>query len=209
MTYGSVIVETRPLENLSQIIKRHVKYLPKQWQMLVFCSKENEHLVPDTCKKVVLPEAFMSINEYNRLLTSMWFWNNIPFEKCLIFQHDSEIFRKWDNKFEQWDYIGAPWTFQRHGGNGGLSWRSVAAMKFCISKTEWISVMGNEDVYFCNILHNTTEYKLADRMTCSEFACETIYQPSTFGAHAIDKWLTKEQCNTLRKGHYEKNAIRF
>jgi hypothetical protein len=198
MTYGSLIVETRPIENMSTIIGNHTKHLPSDWGLMVICSPDNQHLVPVNAKKVVLPSAFMNEYEYNKLLTSFWFWQQIPFDKVLLFQHDSEIFRQWDSRFEQWDYIGAPWSFQSHGGNGGLSWRSVAAMKWCLQQRVWNPTMGNEDIFFCNILNGSEEYKLAPRMVCSEFSCEAIYQPDPFGAHAIDKWLTPEQCTKLR-----------
>lgn len=206
MNYGAVIVETRNLENLNRTIYAHTKFLPKDWGLTCFCSEENKAFMPEGSNVIVLPNQ-MSEYEYNKLLTSLWFWEQIPYEKCLIFQHDSEIFRPWDSKFEQFDYIGAPWTFQRHGGNGGLSWRSVDAMKWCISQTPWMPYHGNEDVYFSNLLNISDKYKLADRQTCSEFSCETIYQPGTFGAHAIDKYLTSEQCKKLRHDSFARTLI--
>jgi hypothetical protein len=207
MRYGSVIVETRPLGNLQDIILNHVKFLPDDWGLTVFCSEENKHLVQDgsvlgvvdsESLRVIVLEQPINEMEYNKLLTSQWFWDQLPYDKCLIFQHDSEIFRKWESKFEKYDYIGAPWSFQRHGGNGGLSWRSVAAMKAVLEIAQWHPSKGNEDVFFCNVLHGHPDYLMADRQTCSEFSVETIYQPATFGAHAIDKWLTPEQCKKLR-----------
>lgn len=200
MQHGAVIVETRPLEGLNKHIYSHTNMLPNHWGLTCVCHEDNQCFMPEGANIVLLP-IHLNENEYNKLLTSMWFWEQIPYDKCLIFQHDSEIFRPWDTKFEQFDYIGAPWKFQRHGGNGGLSWRSVAAMKHCINKQPWLPHLGNEDIYFSNLLKNSTDFKLADRQTCSEFSCETILQPGTFGAHAIDKWLTPEQCETLRRRH--------
>lgn len=197
MKHAAVIVETRPLENLNRLIYSHTNKLPKDWDLVCFCSEENQHFMPECAKIIILPNS-MSEYEYNKLLTSLWFWDQINYDKVLIFQHDSEIFHDWDSKFEQFDYIGAPWKFQPHGGNGGLSWRSVEAMKWCINQTQWFPYMGNEDIYFSNILQISGKYKLADRQTCSEFSCESIYQPGTFGAHAIDKYLTVEQCKEIR-----------
>jgi hypothetical protein len=199
MNYGAVIVETRPLENINRIIHSHMNRLPKDWGLTIFCSVDNQHMMPHGANLIVMPSAFMNEMQYNKLLTSFAFWQNVPYDKCLVFQHDSELFKAWDSDFEKWDYIGAPWKFQQHGGNGGLSWRSVAAMKWCLQQIAYNPTLGNEDVYFSDILAKSFEYRLAPREHCEKFAVETIFQLGTFGGHAIDKWLSLEECVKIRK----------
>lgn len=199
MKHGACIVETRPLENLKEIISRHLDFLPNDWGFTAICSIHNSHMFPSGFNLIVLPNPNINEQRYNELLTASQFWNEIPYDKCLIFQHDSEIFKPWDVSFEQWDYIGAPWKFQEHGGNGGLSWRSIAAMKWCLTQRAWNPSMCNEDVFFSNILQISDKYKLAPREVCREFSVETIYELRTFGAHAIDKYLTPEECKQIRE----------
>lgn len=207
MNYGACIVETRLIHNLAGIVWNHIKHLPTSWGLTVFCSEENKHVFESenfqNVNIVVLPSSYMNETQYNKLLTSFAFWQQIPYDKVLIFQHDSEIFRDWETDFEQWDYIGSPWKFQPHGGNGGLSWRSVSAMKWCLQQHAYNPVFGNEDVFFSNILNISDQYKLAPREVCSQFSVETIYEVGTFGAHAIDKWLRPDQCYKIRGGTFE------
>lgn len=182
MNYGAVIVENRV--DARPIIGIHQIYLPYYFQVI--------HVNNPDVK---------SIYDYNKLLTSLEFWQSVPFDKLLIFQHDSGILRKDICRFFEWDYVGAPWKFQEHGGNGGLSWRSKEAMLWCIKQKPWNPSLGNEDVYFSNLLKDSP-FKLAPREVCEKFSCESIYKEGTLGYHAIDKYLTKEEVTKI-KTQYE------
>lgn len=177
---GAVIVETRQIPNLDEIIANHVKFLPKDWGLMVI-------------KDVVVN----TLSDYNRLLTSKAFWDRIPFDKILIFQSDSMLLRAGIEEFLEWDYVGAPWKFQEHGGNGGLSLRSKESMLKVIKNKPYDSSYGYEDVYFCNALKEMPEFKLAPREVCEKFSCETIFKLGTIGIHSINKYLTKEQCELI------------
>jgi hypothetical protein len=179
MKYGAVIIENRfPVD---QIVSDHKKFLPEGWEVI--------HLYDPSIK---------NIQDYNSLLTSLEFWHFLPFDKVLIFQHDSALLRNGIEDFLGWDYVGAPWKFQHHGGNGGLSWRSKSAMIECIMHLPWNPRLQNEDVYFSNLLKNMPQFKLAPREVCEKFSCESIYAEGTLGYHAIDKYLTKEECIKIK-----------
>lgn len=183
MKYCAVIVENR--FDVSKIVEDHKKFLPESWEV-----------------KVLQPNI-KTIADYNKLLTSISFWESLlDYDRVLIFQHDSALLKKGIEKFKKWDYIGAPWKFQEHGGNGGLSLRNPKAMVECIKKQQWNPSLGNEDVYFCNLLVKMPEFKLADRNACRKFSCETIFQLGTLGYHAIEKYLTEDQVEKI-KHQYE------
>jgi len=187
MKKAALIIENRNIKGLEKIIEKHMSFLP-DFELI--------HLRPDYIK---------SRQSYNSFITSSTLWFNLydvlEFDKVLIFQHDSEIFKPLDNEFLNYSYVGAPWkkgaswnTEDRRGGNGGLSIRDVKAhyeltrdKKYCPLK--YI----NEDIYFSHLLDNVAPYDV-----CKKFSVETEFQLNTFGAHAIDKYLTKEQCNELR-----------
>lgn len=152
---------------------------------------------------VFLPDALYwsidtikSVNEYNSLLTSREFWEKINTENILIIQHDSALLRTGIEEFYKWDYVGAPWTFQNHGGNGGLSFRKKSAMLECIDKVPY-NGKDNEDVYFSNAL-KFLGLNLAPREVCEQFSCEAIFKLGTLGSHAIEKWLSPEQCEQIK-----------
>lgn len=177
--YAAIIIENR--FDVSHIIYRHKRFLSRFdiWE------KSDSNI--------------KTIEQYNRKLTSAGFWHTLnQYKKVLIFQHDSALLREGIEEFLEWDYVGAPWKFQEHGGNGGLSLRNPKAMLACIEKQPWNPSLGNEDVYFSNLLKDMPEYKPAPRDVCSKFSCESIFQLGTIGYHAIEKYLTPEEVNQIK-----------
>lgn len=156
-----------------------------------------DHLfyLPDNSKGYIYDDV-KSIYEYNKLLTSVEFWNRFEEENILIIQHDSALLKKGIEEFYEWDYIGAPWKFQQHGGNGGLSFRKKSAMIECINTLPYYDNI-NEDVYFSNALIILGK-KLAPREVCEKFSCETIFKLGTLGYHAIEKYLPEHECNLIK-----------
>lgn len=171
-----ILVESR--YNTEPIIKRHLDFLPSG--VRVFCQTKGVHTIQD----------------YNELLTSAEFWRQIKGDRVLVIQHDSELLRTGLESFIEYDYVGAPWRWQWHGGNGGLSLRSQEAMRKTIERVRWNGE--NEDVYFSNNLQGN----LAPRNICEEFSCETIFRLGTLGAHAIDEHLTASECELIRKQYF-------
>lgn len=200
MSLVAVIVETRPLPNLKELIENHLKFLPEDTKLYVFGSDYVNLLLSqaDFKMKFIYVGDRMSEQEYNKLLTTVDFWNKIEEENILIFQHDSEILRNWDSSFEDFEYLGAPWKFQEHGGNGGLSFRKKSAMlKVLYNKKYLPQFHGNEDVFFSNNLYLTKS--IYNKRKCKEFSCESIFQMGTFGIHAIDKYLSASECKQIRE----------
>lgn len=205
MTKGAVIVETRLLPNLKEIIDNHLMYLPKDWGLMVFCSLENYSYLEEQYPSahLVMLGKHINLNEYNKTLTDTWFWNRIVFDKILIFQHDSKLLKEGIEEFLEWDYIGAPWAFQTYGGNGGLSLRTRHAMIDIIENAApYQASQGNEDVWFCKLFKEreeagTIKYKMAPREVCEKFSVESIYKENTIGCHAIEKYLTPIECSTI------------
>ncbi len=184
MKKAAVIIENRNIKNLDKIIENHMKFLPG-WELV----------------RIVL--GFIKTKQdYNKLLTNYLFWADLArFKKVLIFQHDSEIFKPLDKEFLNYSYVGAPWfkgakweTKDRRGGNGGLSIRDVAS-HYRLTKAKYFDANKyiNEDIFFSHNLANVAPYEV-----CKKFSIETEFCLGTFGAHAIGKHLTKEQCKQIR-----------
>ena len=137
--YAAVIVETREVKGFGQIVRNHLKYLPENWKLVVYCSKGNREFVESEMEGLTYNLAGeVTINkadDYNKLLLSVGFWEQLlPYERVLIFQSDSELLRTGVEEFLEWDYVGAPWPFKMRGGNGGLSIRNPQAMIDCIKE---------------------------------------------------------------------------
>lgn len=191
MKKGCVLIDNRPV-NTDWLYKFKQK-LPLDWEYMVIKNHNTR-----------------TLNDYNTLMTSKHLWEMIPFDKVLIFQQDADLLRPGIEEFLEYDYVGAPWKFQEHGGNGGLSLRSKEHMIKVIDAFPYdVSREGYEDVYFSNHI-SAVGGRLAPREVCSKFSCESIFQLGTLGYHAIDKYLTNEQVKQI-KTQYEtanSNAIR-
>lgn len=201
MNYGLVTVETRPLPNIHEIVENHIHYTG--WPVTFFHGLGNGDFVKKELEGLdvkfrQIECRALTMEDYNNLLTSVEFWKAIPYDKVLMFQHDSRLLRKGIGEFLEWDYVGSPWTFQAHGGNGGLSLRGKEAMLEILEKNSYggMEIHGNEDVFFCNIMKRQ-KMNLAPRSVCEKFSCEAIFKLGTFGYHAIEKYLSKGQVEQI------------
>lgn len=202
MKYGAVIIETRNLSELSSIIQDHMSFLPNTWGLTIFHGEDNLH----SLKKCFPSANFINIKYktlnseiLNNLLTSIYFWNKIPYDKILMFHPDSRLLKKGIEEFLEWDYVGAPWIDFEKGGNGGLSIRDKNSTLKLLDYIPYAgyAIHDNEDRYISNNLH-LVGGKVAPRDVCFKFSCESIFQLGTLGYHAIDRYLTSEQCETIK-----------
>lgn len=200
MKNGCCIVETRIIPNLLEIIQeKHLNFVPDDWGLTLFLSEQNKHLINEKMFKrdvqiFILPNEF-SIHDYNRLLTSVEFWDKLPYEKVLIFQTDSELLRSGIEQFifPQLEFLGAPSKEYYPMMNGGLSIRDVKKCKMNCMIYPYDG-QRNEDWHFCVfMLHNIQPKKVAQR-----FSIEQEFVLGSLGCHAIDKYFTPEQCSQIR-----------
>lgn len=207
MKFGTCIVETRPLVNLREIIQeRHLNFLPDDCGLTCFLSVDNMHMIKQEMfsreLKIIIIEPEMNERKYNSLLTSPWFWEQLNYDKILIFQHDSELLKKGIETYLHYDFIGAQDI--RKGCedkmNGGLSIRDVAKSKLICEQFQYNHEM-NEDWWFC-IYMNMIGAIIPNSKLDHPFSIEQEFRLGSLGCHAIDKWFTQEQCKQIR-GQYK------
>lgn len=207
--YTAVIVETRMLPNLKEIIDGHMSKLPRGWDLVIYHGSANEKAMRAAAEHIKTVQFqnmklhAMTLREYNELLVSKAFWLSIlKYERVLIFQADSMLLRKGIEDFLHWDYVGAPWEWQELGGNGGLSIRNPDAMLRVVSNIRWNG--DNEDTFFSNVLIDKPIFgNIAPRGVAKRFSCETIFNLGTLGYHAANKYMTKEQFNKIKTQYDE------
>lgn len=202
MKLCATIIEDRPIKGLGSIIMQHLLKLPIDTDLIVWCGDENRKpLIDMYSHSEVFPlMEKMTIQKYNELLTTPEFWDFYSeYDRVLVFQSDSMLLRKGIEEFYEWDYVGSPWSFQQFGANGGISLRNPKVMKQICEQYKYGVELGNEDIYFSNIMHDKNIGRLAPRDVCSKFGVEAVFAMNTLGYHAIDKWLTPEQCKQIRE----------
>lgn len=200
MKLAAVILESRSSIDLAQVIHEHMEKLPTGTDLIIYSGENNLFLCDllNPTKYVMLQPGF-DIWAYNQLLTSVDFWTSLlNYDRILIFQHDSRILKTGIEEFYEWDYVGAPWRWNsEYGGNGGFSLRNPKIMYEITLRYPWNGQI-NEDHWLTMHMHNFKIGKLAPPEIGKKFSCEQIFQRGTLGYHAIDKWLTKEECAMIR-----------
>lgn len=193
MKYGAVIVENRKL-NIPEIVDRHKRFLPEDWKII-------HYNIP----------SIKTRDDYSALMTNYEFWNNIPFDKVLIFQQDSGLLRKGIYDFLQYDYIGAPfYTDWKHltggvskGGNGGLSLRGKEATLKTIQNIPFKKSRDyHEDFYYSKYIDRYGN--LAPRSECEKFSVEGIKKMGTLGYHHIDLYLSEQEVYEIMTQYWKK-----
>lgn len=188
MKYGAIIVENRKL-NIPEIVERHKRFLPSDWQII--------HLKYDFIK---------TPKDYNNLFTSLEFWKYIPFDKVLIFQHDSGLLRAGIEPFLKYDYVGSPmnkeWSGGK-GGNGGLSLRGrEATIKLLETIPYDIKKDEGEDLYFSKNMDKFGQ--LAPQDICKRFSVEMFYELGALGYHQIQNFLSEDEIDDVMTQYWNK-----
>lgn len=208
MKLAYILVETRE-ELIQKTCDRHLPFLPVG-DLIVYTYKEHFNSLKNQLNKfknnLILEEIHdrpFEVHNVNLLFTTKDFWDkHSNYDRVLIFQSDSEILKTGIEEFLEYDYIGAPWkTYDKHYfpyvGNGGLSLRNPKIISKILTNNTWGKDMG-EDLFLCRCMINQNIGKLAPLEVAQKFSVESVFSLGTLGAHAIDKWLSKDECNLIR-----------
>lgn len=161
------------------------------------------------------------IDIYNKLLTSLYFWESLEdYEKCVIIQDDGILLRKGIDRFLEYDYCGSPWTdcvgneYLKSNvnvdlcGNGGLSLRTVSKMKDVVQNTTdedkrilFYNNMNNfpEDVYFVKYLKKMNGVRMPSSRDASFFGSEEILNMDSLGIHKFWCYIPSENVKAYFK----------
>ena len=176
--YTMVIVEPRCHANFEFVCKVMLRFTGPHWGLQVFHGTQNLSFVQEKLsglehvKYTSLDKPNLTIEDYNDLLTSKWFYEQIPTNDFVIFQTDSCLLQEGIDRFVGYDYIGAPWVHRnRQVGNGGFSLRTKT---FCLNVcSRFTRPRGmNEDVFFAT-LAKEVHGNVADYETACAFSCES------------------------------------
>jgi len=151
----------------------------------------------------------IDMSEYNRMMMSREFLDQIPTEIFMIIQMDSIICGGRGDilkEFMSYDYVGAPWKADNTVGNGGFSLRRKSKMleivDTCYNKDM------NEDIFFsqgCDgVKPNKPSFEQAKR-----FSIETVYNDTSFGVHKAWHHLPEHGMNLSKQciGYDELRAL--
>ena len=198
--HTAIIVEPRKHKALSFVVKNALTNLPDNWNIVIMHGNQNKEFIMEiinndlseykeriTTKNLNVDN--LTISDYNDLLTTKEFYDNIPSEIFLIFQTDSVICGENNellDEFLKYDYVGAPW--KDAVGNGGFSLRRKSKTLEIISKCKHGNE--NEDVYFANPCVSIFKPSMEK---AKMFSMEAYYSDESFGVHKPWAYLTDEE----------------
>ena len=180
------------------MLKLFLYSIDDSWNLNIFTTKENEIKFQTILIELGVEAKFnymnkiANIGQYSNLLKSSTFWNSINEEHLLLFQYDSVCFGKFQDKFLEYNYLGAKWPdnitpFPNiHNGNGGTSYRKKSVMSYITSKYNYYlyDINSAEDVYFAKYL-NKEGLHINDGNILEEFSFENSYSEKSIYGHAI------------------------
>ena len=193
----AIICEGRKHKNIQFIVKEILHFLDDTWCLNIVCTEYNREYIKLELQGVhnviytIVPKL-ESFVDFNNLMLSKYFWNNISFDKVLIFQTDSMICKKGIEKFLKYDYIGAPLPkFQCL--NGGFSIRNVKQMINCLTLFK-PAKYEPEDVFFTKSLRKLNAY-LPTFQEAKEFSIEGVHTEHPYAIHQA--WRFHDNINEL------------
>ena len=224
--YTAIIIEPRCHKALSFVLNNFFENLSDDWGFIIFHGNKNKDFLENILnndlpmyknriKKIINMNIDNLLQQnYNDLLKTPSFYDNIDTELFMIFQIDCLIIKQ--NKhliydFLEYDYVGAPWS-DKVVGNGGLSLRKKSVMLKIINEVDpHTSNYKNEDEYFTRQLN--IDLFVPNFNKAKKFSVETQFFESPFGVHNCYNYLSSQDWNYLSNKYvdlkklYELNNI--
>ena len=195
---AAVIVECRSLPHIASVLRNFLVFLEGRFNLHVVHGSANRDLIERitaswTIDRVELETDNLDIAAYDRLLKSTLFWRK--FESCervLVFQSDCVAVDQFDERFLEFDLVGAPCGPDGRYFNGGLSLRNPRRMLEAIARYGAADDPVTEDIFFTEALRRMGA-ALPDPFTATQFALESNYLAHPFGVHGTDKFYHKDE----------------
>jgi hypothetical protein len=174
------------------IVVRNFKYfLGDDWNFHIFHTRYNEQFVKESlqgfeAKCYIVDSPRIDVPVYNQIMKQLQFWNAFKEDYVLIFEADTVCCKPFEDRWLDWDMIGAPCGRDGRIYNGGLSLRKRAVMVEAINKYGWHIQAEQEDEFF-TIALDIMNAKIPNGYIASQFAVENWYHSQPFGFHGTTK----------------------
>lgn len=187
--YTAVLVEPDQSRATNFVLNNLMESLDTRWGFLFFHGAEHAawaaEQVPSQLRSQITLRPIPADRPLAHFLASQEFLDQIPTETFLLIKTDSMINPRYAKKlymFLDYDYVGAPWTWDHlQVGNGHLSLRKKSAMLRILK--ELGPFQGDyEDQYFSYGCKKTGA-KVPSREVAREFSVSEIFHAASFGFH--------------------------
>ena len=229
----AILIELRLLPHLSFIIKNAIYHLGYKWSYTIVCGLLNYDFIKNIVDKlnrniriIKMDKNNMTRLEYSVMLLHSSFWEQFTGNKLLIYQEDSIIFKKFNNIFFNYDYIGAPF-YNKDIGNGGFSFRDKNIMIYICKrffdkhkksmnkiriflkdkdikeyKYHMIEQRIIEDLQITNMMRQFNIGRFPSFEIAKSFSIEKYFNSDSFGGHQI--WYCIKDINKFLDSKFKK-----
>lgn len=244
----ALIIDPRYDYLMEAVIRQHMYFLnPEGWNLMIIShSMYRDKIKADfpNCIFAEISEKIIyykndkpniTIDGYNKMFLSPYFWLSIPAENVLVFQKDCFMYKMFSSEFMDYDFVGARSVLyiendgtQRLIYNGGLSLRKKSAMMDCLEKMSFQHIYDiiepiindiktpvnlykkNEDIFFsfaCKILNK----KIPDMNLMPVFSVESEFNMETSFHHGWNKkYHSREQIlDILSSNNVYKDFVKY
>lgn len=207
--YTALIIEPRRHKALEFVLHNFFTNLSDDWGFVIFHGRNNKEFIEDIIENKLLKyknriDKLIQLDidnltsvQYNSLCKSSALYKCIDTEILLKFETDSMILsqnKNLINNYLQYDYVGAPWAWNKRVGNGGLSLRRKSKMiQICDSIES--SFHSHEDAYFS--YQPSVQLSMPSYEEAQKFSVETVFHEKSFGIHACWKYMNKYEMEFL------------
>lgn len=198
-----VIVEPRAHKSLEYVLHNFHQRMPPSYDLYIFHGETNADFARRAARDirgrrirfVRLATKNLTPSEYNTLLTTEWFYDQINAEHILVFQTDTVMCKNSPHniqQFERYGYIGCPYNDVigkgKHWGAdhsfygvGGLSMRRKSEALRCI-RSERRKGEG-EDVFFSDCVEKGYGKKPESAAIMQAFCTQQHFRGKPLGVH--------------------------
>ncbi len=196
----AIIIDTRFDSIMQGVIRNFMYYMnPLGWNLMIYGLEKNRAEIQKVFENAIfreIPEKYLtkngedsketiSIENYNKIMMSLDFWDSIPYENICIFQRDCVMYKMFPEYFSDlYDYAGANYytpihTAPYYGGiQGGFSLRKKKCMIDCLINITWEIIAKYREVILKifpggNIL-GSPDIELKNEDIFFTYACEIL-----------------------------------
>ncbi len=244
----AIIVDPRYDALMEAVIRQHMFFLnPNGWNLMVVSHSSYADKIRADFPQCIFAEINdsliyfkdekpnITIDGYNSIFLSTYFWSALPAENIFVFQKDCFMYKMFSSEFMDYDFVGARSVLyiendgtQRLIYNGGLSLRKKSAMMYCLEKMSFQHIYDiiepiindiktpvnlykkNEDIFFsfaCKILNK----KIPDMHLMPAFSVESEFNMETSFHHGWNKnYHSREQIlDILSSNNVYKDFVKY
>ena len=204
---AAIFIENRINPHIKYAVYNHMYFLDGKFTLYIFHSKENEdYIKSELCNLqninyISFDRKITNHQEYTNFMLDRFIYSYVEENNHLIFQSDSMMIKKWNDIYNDYDILGAPWENPDVGGNGGVSYRSKTLVDKTIENLDFLynnlMLKGQNEDHIMSLAAHFFGLKVNKLEDGKRFSVETIYYENPMAIHQIHHYHSEENVKKI------------